>query len=85
MPDWQSGPYQEDQCVVAAPELLGGKLAIPGTRLSVKPILECLSTGMTLSEIGQAFPAMSPHAALPEVPKPTTVFEFPKEPASASR
>jgi uncharacterized protein (DUF433 family) len=67
MSDWQPKPYQNYKWIVADPELLGGKLAIRGTRLSVELILECLSNGMTLSDIDEAFPDTFPHAALPEV------------------
>jgi uncharacterized protein (DUF433 family) len=54
---------------VADPQLLGGKLAIRGTRLSVSLILECLAAGMSLSEIDEAFDDAFPHEALPEVLK----------------
>jgi uncharacterized protein (DUF433 family) len=52
---------------VADPQLLGGKLAIRGTRLSVSLILECLVAGMSLEEIDEAFDRAFPHEALPEV------------------
>ena len=41
--------------MVADPQLLGGKLAIRGTRLSVSLILECLAGGISLEDIDQAF------------------------------
>ena len=53
--------------IVADPRLLGGGLAIRGTRLSVSLILECLANGMTLADIDQSFDHAFPHAALPEV------------------
>ena len=69
MSDWQPRPYKDYEWIVADPELLGGKLAIRGTRLSVELILECLSNSMTLSDIDESFHSAFPHAALPEVMK----------------
>jgi uncharacterized protein (DUF433 family) len=54
---------------VANPQLLGGKLVIRGTRLSVSLILECLAGGMSLEDIDQAFDSAFPHEALAEVLK----------------
>jgi uncharacterized protein (DUF433 family) len=51
------------------PSLLGGKLAIRGTRLSVSLILECLASGMSLADIGETFDHVFPSEALPEVLK----------------
>jgi uncharacterized protein (DUF433 family) len=51
---------------VADPELLGGKLAIRGTRL-VSLILECLAGGRSLDDIDQSFGGEFPRQALPEV------------------
>jgi len=67
--DWKPAPYKDYAWIVADPDLLGGKLAIRGTRLSVALILECLSNGMTLEDIDQAFGHAFPHEALPEVLK----------------
>ena len=47
--------------------MLGGALSIRGTRLSVRLILECLSNGMTLDDIDEAFDHAFPHDALSEV------------------
>jgi uncharacterized protein (DUF433 family) len=69
MPDWQPAAYKDYQWIVADPELLGGKLAIRGTRLSVSLILECLAGGMSLAEIDQSFDGAFPPDALPEVLK----------------
>ena len=69
MLDWKPKAYKEYAWIVADPRLLGGTLAIRGTRLSVSLILECLSNGMTLAEIDQAFDGAFPHEALPEVLK----------------
>ena len=69
MSDWQPTPYRNYQWIVADPQLLGGKLAIRGTRLSVSLILECLAAGMSLEDIDQAFDRVFPHEAMPEVLK----------------
>ena len=62
-------PYKSYTWIVADPRLLGGGLAIRGTRLSVPLILECLSNGMTLKDIDESFDKTFPHEALPEVLK----------------
>lgn len=49
--------------------MLGGKLAIRGTRLAVSLILEYLSEGMSLEEINDSFGSAFPKEALPEVLK----------------
>jgi uncharacterized protein (DUF433 family) len=68
MTNWPHA-YKNYQWIVADPELLGGKLAIRGTRLAVSLILECLSAGMSLEDIDQSFDHAFPHEALPEVLK----------------
>ena len=60
-------PYKKYRWIVSDPNLLGGKLAIRGTRLSVGHILECLASGMTLPDIDASFDGAFPHEALPEV------------------
>ena len=67
--DWQPRRYKDYEWIVADPALLGGNLAIRGTRLSVDLILECLSNGMQLNDIDSAFHNAFPHAALTEVLK----------------
>ena len=67
MPNNQLIPYKNYRWIVADPELLGGKLAIRGTRLSVALILECMANGMSLEDIDEAFDCAFPHEALPEV------------------
>jgi uncharacterized protein (DUF433 family) len=62
-------PYKDYKWIVADPRLLGGGLAVRGTRLSVALILECLSSGMTLADIDESFDHAFPHEALPEVLK----------------
>lgn len=69
MSDSQLAPYKDYQWIVADPRLLGGKLAVRGTRLSVALILECLANGMSLEDIDEAFDRAFPHEALPEVLK----------------
>ncbi len=67
MRTWRPKPYRKFKWIVADPDLLGGKLAIRGTRLSVSLILECLSAGMSLKEIDEAFDHAFPHEAMAEV------------------
>ncbi len=59
--------YRDYKWIVADPRMLGGALAIRGTRLSVALILECLSNGMTGDAINASFGRMFPAEALPEV------------------
>jgi len=67
--DWQPRAWKDYRWIVGDPELLGGKLAIRGTRLSVDLILECLGNGISLSEIDDAFGVGLPHAAAGDVLK----------------
>jgi uncharacterized protein (DUF433 family) len=67
MSGWQPTAYKDYQWIVADPDLLGGKLAIRGTRLSVSLILECLAHGMTLEDINEAYDHPFPPEALSEV------------------
>ena len=69
MEHWEPRPYRDFKWIVADPRLLGGGLAVRGTRLSVSLILECLSNGMTLKDIDESFDYSFPHEALPEVLK----------------
>ena len=69
MSNWQPTRFKNYQWIVADPQLLGGKLAIRGTRLSVSLILECLAAGMSLADIDESFDLAFPHEALPEVLK----------------
>ena len=62
-------PYKSYKWVVADPRLLGGALAIRGTRLSVALILECMASGMTVSDINESFDATFPAEAVSEVLK----------------
>jgi uncharacterized protein (DUF433 family) len=69
MADWQPLPYKDYRWIVADPRLLGGKLAIRGTRLSVALILECLAAGMSLEDIDESLDRAFPHEAMSEVLK----------------
>jgi uncharacterized protein (DUF433 family) len=62
----QPRAYKSYRWIIADPEWLGGKPAIRGTRLSVAQILECLSAGMTLADINEAFGGGVPADAIPE-------------------
>jgi len=59
-------PYKNFRWIVADPDLLGGKLAIRGTRFSGSFILSCLAEGMTADEIEQTY-GHFPQEALPEL------------------
>lgn len=67
MSDWQPKAYKDYRWIVADPDLLGGKLAIRGTRISVSLVLECLANGMTLEEINKTYSHAFPPAVLSEV------------------
>ncbi|HEY6341431.1 MAG TPA: DUF433 domain-containing protein [Bryobacteraceae bacterium] len=58
--------FRSFQWIVADPQLLGGKLAVRGTRFSVSFILSCLAEGMTVEEIEETYGKL-PHEAIPEV------------------
>lgn len=59
-------PYKNFRWIVADPELLGGKLAVRGTRFSVSFILSCLAEGMSVEEIEETYGRV-PREAIPEV------------------
>jgi uncharacterized protein (DUF433 family) len=58
--------FRNFRWIVADPDLLGGKLAIRGTRFSVSFILSCLADGMTVEEIEETYGKL-PHDAVSEV------------------
>lgn len=58
--------YGNFRWIVADPDLLGGKLAIRGTRFSVSFILSCLAEGISPEEIAETYGAF-PKEAIPEV------------------
>lgn len=68
MGQWEASSYKDYKWIVADQGLLGGKLAIRGTRLSVSFILSCLAEGMSLEEIQQTY-APFPRHAIPEIMK----------------
>jgi uncharacterized protein (DUF433 family) len=59
-------PFKDFRWIVADAELLGGKLAIRGTRFSVSFILSCLAEGMSAEEIAETY-GQFPREAIPEV------------------
>ena len=61
-------PYRNFHWIVADPDLLGGKLAIRGTRFSVSFILSCLAEGISPEEIAETYGSF-PKEAIPEVMK----------------
>jgi uncharacterized protein (DUF433 family) len=61
-------PFKDFRWIVADPELLGGKLAIRGTRFSVSFVLSCMAEGMTVEEIEETYGTF-PHEAIPEIMK----------------
>ena len=63
---WQPKPYKNYKYLVKDPELLGGSLAIRGTRLPVWQILEGLANGMTLKDFEESFGGF-PKEALTEI------------------
>ena len=58
--------FRNFRWIVADPELLGGKLAIRGTRFSVSFILSCLAEGMSVEEIEETY-GRFPREAIPEI------------------
>jgi len=69
MPHFDPKPYKDYHWIVADSRLLGGALAIRGTRLSVALILECMANGMSVADINESFDGSFPPEALPEVLK----------------
>jgi uncharacterized protein (DUF433 family) len=69
MENWEPAAYKQYKWIVTDPDLLGGKLTIRGSRLSVALILECLANGMTLDDMNAAYNNAIPPDALIEVLK----------------
>jgi uncharacterized protein (DUF433 family) len=67
MTNWQPSAYKNYRWIVTDPDLLGGKLAVRGTRISVSLILECLANGMSLNDINEAYNDVLTPDALSEV------------------
>ena len=68
MSQWEPLRYKDYKWIVADPALLGGKLAVLGTRFSVSFLLSCLAEGMTVDEIQEAYGPF-PREAVPEIMK----------------
>jgi uncharacterized protein (DUF433 family) len=59
-------PFKNFRWIVSDPDLLGGKLAIRGTRFSVSFILSCLAEGMSAEEIEETYGRL-PRESIAEV------------------
>ena len=59
-------PFRNYRWIVADPQLLGGKLAVRGTRLSLSFILSCFAEQMSSEEIEQTY-GRFPREAIPEI------------------
>lgn len=68
MGDWKPKAYGKYTWIVRDPDLLGGKLAVRGTRLSASFVLACLAEGMSAEEIAQAYGPF-PQEAIQEIMK----------------
>jgi len=68
MDDWKPAPYRSYKWIVRDPDLLGGKLVVRDTRLSVSFVLACLAEGMDASEISQTYGPF-PLEVIPEMMK----------------
>lgn len=68
MDSWKPPAYRGYEWIVRDPELLGGKLAVRGTRLSVAFVLACMAEGMSTAEIAETY-APFPKEAIPEIMK----------------
>jgi len=66
--DWKPAAYGKYKWIVRDPDLLGGKLALRGTRLSVSFVLACFAEGMSAEEIAQTYGPFPPEA-IPETMK----------------
>jgi uncharacterized protein (DUF433 family) len=68
MNEWKPAAYRDYKWIVRDPDLLGGKLAIRGTRLSVSFMLACFAEGMSPEEITHTYGPF-PLEAIPEIMK----------------
>ena len=66
MEEWNPESYRNYKWIVRDPDLLGGKLTVRDTRLSVSFVLACLTEGMTAEEIAQTYGPF-PHEAIAEI------------------
>ena len=69
MADFNPRPYKDYRWIAADARLLGGALAVRGTRLSVTLILGFLANGMTVADINESLDNSFPPEALSEVLK----------------
>jgi uncharacterized protein (DUF433 family) len=60
--------YRKCKWIVRDPDLLGAKLTVRGTRLSVSFVLACLAEEMSPEEIAATY-GLFPQAAIPEIMK----------------
>jgi len=67
MTKWEPKPYKAYKWIVKDPELLGGRLAVRGSRISVSLILECLAAGMDLAGINDEYQTSFTDDVLSEV------------------
>ena len=68
MEEWTPAAYQNYRWLVRDPNLLGGKLAVRDTRLSVSFVLSCLAEGMSAEEIADTYGPF-PKQAIAEIMK----------------
>ncbi len=68
MADWEPSAYRDYKWIVRDPDLLGGKLAVRGTRLSVSFVLACLAEGLSAEEITRTYGPF-PQEAIPGIMK----------------
>ena len=68
MDDWQPKAYRDYKWIERDPNLLGGKLAVRGTRLSVSLLLGCFAEEMSSDEIEETYGPF-PREAIPEIMK----------------
>jgi len=68
MRDWKPASYKNYKWIVRDADLLGGKLAVRGTRLSVSFVLACLADEMSAEEIAETYGPF-PGEAIPEIMK----------------
>ncbi len=66
--DWKPAAYGNYKWIVRDPDLLGGKLAVRGTRLSVAFVLACFAEGLSAEEVAQTYGPF-PKEAIPEIMK----------------
>jgi uncharacterized protein (DUF433 family) len=62
MKEWNPASYRNYKWIVHDPDLLGGKLTVRDTRLSVSFVLACLAEGMTAKEIAGTYGPFPPEA-----------------------